>query len=47
MTQGLEKQKFSCDIYTNSLFAICKPFARPQLDYGNIVYNKQNNEMFI
>lgn len=48
MTQELNKSKsFPCDIYTNSLFTIRKSFAQPQLEYGDIVDSKQNNEVFI
>ena len=33
--------------FDNSLITICKSFARPHLDYGDIIYDQTFNESFL
>ena len=42
---GLIRQ-FSINLPRNALLGIYKPFVRPHLDYGHILYDKPNNESF-
>ena len=36
----------SINVPRNALLAICKSFVRPHIDYGDILYDKPNNEIF-
>ena len=42
---GLIK-KFSIHLPREALLRSCKSFVRPNLDYGDIIFNKPNNESF-
>ena len=39
-------RKLSLNLPQNALLTIYKSFIRPHLDYGNILYDKPNNEKF-
>ena len=39
-------RRLSVNISRNALLTICKSFIRPHLDYGDILYDKPNNEKF-
>ena len=39
-------RKLSLNLPQNALLTIYKSFIRPHLDYGNILYDKPNNENF-
>ena len=39
-------RRLSISLPWNAVLAIGKFFARPHLDYGNILYDKRNNENF-
>ena len=38
--------RLSVNLSHNALLTICKSFVRPHLDYGDILYDKPNNENF-
>ena len=46
MSKGVIKKLFK-SLPRNALLAIYKSFVRPHLDYGDIVYDRPNNESFI
>ena len=39
-------KRSSVNILRDALLRIYKPFIRPHLDYGDIIYDKPNNESF-
>ena len=39
-------RRLSVNLSLNALLTICKSFIRPHLDYGDILYDKPNNEKF-
>ena len=39
-------KKLSKTLPQHSLDTICKPFLRPHLDYGDVIYDQPSNESF-